>query len=419
MGAYYNEHDPFAAAWLRELMKANLIAPGEVDERSIEDVQPSDLKGFTQCHFFAGIGVWSYALRAAGWPDDSPVWTGSCPCQSFSTSGKGEGFSDKRHLWPAWFRLVSKCGPHTIFGEQVASPAGLAWFDVVSADLERKSYAIGAADLCAAGVGAPHIRQRLWWVANAECSTPRRPGKARHECRAVKRPHRLRSTDQLEYSKKRRGGTYDRESSASDEREISDRRRGISNKLARDQDANRKPNAELSITPSSMVNASINRLPDDLHQPGNGACSNETQSELQYADSGRCSTKSVNELANTDGSRLHRPGQVQPTRWNGDSVGRSEADELDHAIRNGRRASGNNNGSDERLIVHSTGPTNGFWQAAEWLYCRDGKCRPVEPGVAPLVTGAPSRVGRLRGYGNALCAPVAQAFIESYLDIDR
>lgn len=65
MTAYYNEIDPFAAAWLRELIKAGHIAPGEVDTRSIEDVAAVDLVGFTQCHFFAGIGVWSYALRCA------------------------------------------------------------------------------------------------------------------------------------------------------------------------------------------------------------------------------------------------------------------------------------------------------------------------------------------------------------------
>ena len=74
---YYNENDPKAAAWLRELISRGLIAPGIVDERSILDVRSTDLSGYAQCHFFAGIGGWSYALRLAGWPDDRPVWTGT------------------------------------------------------------------------------------------------------------------------------------------------------------------------------------------------------------------------------------------------------------------------------------------------------------------------------------------------------
>src|SRR5271168_3827885 len=118
---YYNEIDPFAAQWLRNLISANLIGNGHVDERSIEDVKPSELSGYTQCHFFAGIGGWSYALRLAGWPDDRPVWTGSCPCQPFSAAGKGAGFADERHLWPAFFHLIRECRPGTVFGEQVAS----------------------------------------------------------------------------------------------------------------------------------------------------------------------------------------------------------------------------------------------------------------------------------------------------------
>ena len=167
MTAYYNEIDPFAAAWLRELIKCGLIALGEVDERSIIDVQASDLHEFTQCHFFAGIGGWSYALRLAGWPDDRPVWTGSCPCQPFSVAGAQRGSEDERHLWPAWFRLISECKPATIFGEQVSGAGGFAWLDHVFADLESEGYAAAAADLPACSVGAPHRRQRLWWVANA------------------------------------------------------------------------------------------------------------------------------------------------------------------------------------------------------------------------------------------------------------
>jgi len=74
MSAYYNEIDPFAAEWLRSLIDSGLIADGEVDERSIEDVKPYEIKEFTQCHFFAGIGVWSLALRQAGW-DSLPSGT--------------------------------------------------------------------------------------------------------------------------------------------------------------------------------------------------------------------------------------------------------------------------------------------------------------------------------------------------------
>ena len=169
MAAYYNENDPRAAAWLRELIKGGHIAAGEVDPRSIIDVTPSDLDGFTQCHFFAGIGGWSYALRLAGWPDERPVWTGSCPCQPFSTAGKGAGFADERHLWPAWGWLVRQCRPSKIFGEQSSSRAALDWLDIVSHDLEVDGYACGAAIIPAASVGAPHLRDRLYWMADTMC----------------------------------------------------------------------------------------------------------------------------------------------------------------------------------------------------------------------------------------------------------
>jgi len=166
--AYYNENDPFAAQWLRNLIAAGLIAPGDVDERSIVDVKPDDVRGYTQCHFFAGIGGWSYALRLAGWPDNRPVWIGSCPCQPFSLAGKQKGFDDERHLWPVWRELIRECAPSTVFGEQVASAT--QWLGLVRSDLEAMGYAVGAMPVQAASAGADHLRDRYWFVADAECS---------------------------------------------------------------------------------------------------------------------------------------------------------------------------------------------------------------------------------------------------------
>ncbi|WP_367178913.1 DNA cytosine methyltransferase [uncultured Mailhella sp.] len=331
MSAYYNEIDPFAAAWLRELIKAGHIAPGEVDTRSIEDVVPSDLAGFRQCHFFAGIGVWSYALRCAGWPDDRPVWTGSCPCQPFSAAGKRKGTSDERHLWPAFFHLISQCRPVTIFGEQVASRDGLAWFDLVSSDLEGAGYACGAVDTCAAGFGAPHIRQRLYWVAYAD-----------HE---------------LRYS----GG---------------ENREGRRNESSNVRIVGRLGN------PSFCGNGAFHR------QSCTGVRSQKSTGGHGFSDG----------LGNTVRTGLE--GLV------GHVHGRSGRQKQDGSA----STAGRNDG---------TMPTDVFWRNADWLLCRDGTWRPVEPGSCPLAHGTTSRVGRLRGYGNAIVAPQAEAFIRTFMDILR
>ncbi|EPC3764772.1 DNA cytosine methyltransferase [Klebsiella michiganensis] len=376
--AYYNEIDPFAAEWLRNLIAGGHIAPGEVDERSIEDVTPDDLRRFTQCHFFAGIGVWSHSLRLAGWPDDRQVWTGSCPCQPFSAAGKGDGFADERHLWPAFNHLISERRPQHVFGEQVAAGNANVWFDLVQADLEGMGYAFGLVPFTSAGIGAPHIRERAYWVANAYSVISDRRGN-------------VRAPGRDEYSN---GGDDVRLADAGGEYKGSARNKAGAGESCR------------AGKDGGLGNANVARL--------EGLGGNDCAAGREGATGSAAAPGFHDGLANTDNEQ--HSIAVSGCGHEHASTGREQ----------GPAASAGLRGDYRPLEV------NGFWRDADWLFCRDGKWRPVEPGTFPLVDGAAARmgrvesgvarvassnrVGRLKGYGNAINAQAAAAFIRVYMD---
>lgn len=288
---YYNEWDKGAAAWLRELIKQGHIPFGVVDERSITEVRPEDLDGFTQCHFFAGIGGWPLALRLAGVSEDAPLWTGSPPCQPFSAAGKQLGQFDPRHLAPVFLDLISECHPPVLFGEQVAPAIAKSWMCDLQTHLEGEDYAVGFAVLPACSVGAPHKRDRLFFGA-----------------------HQLAYTDS----------------------ERLQRQRGDS----------------------------------------------DTQG--------------------WEGQNLRPSGLCYGTGFDG-----GEANADNRTINREQRLTRG----------YASNPHHGFWSDADWLGCRDGKFRPVEPGAFPLANGVPARVGRLRGYGNAIVPQVAAEFIKAFMGV--
>ncbi len=299
---YYNDIE--TAGWLRNLIDAGLIPPGEVDERSIIDVRPGDLRGFTQCHFFAGIGGWSEALRLAGWPTDRPVWTGSCPCQPFSTAGKRKSLEDERHLWPEFYRLIRQCRPEYVFGEQVSGKPGLQWLDVVQDDLESSGYAIGSVTFPAGSVGAYHQRQRLYWVAKPT-------GERRHGERVLLQPGR-----------------------------------------------------------QEQAGAEVAGGGDTAVQVGGGLSSGH--------------------LANAPPAGLQDDGRPEE-----------------------HRGAGSEQQQDGRRRGAPGGASAGFWDDIECRPFKDGKWRPVKPGIEVLAHGVQGRVAQLRGIGNAIVPQQAALFIEA------
>ena len=449
MVAYYNEFDPKAAEWLRQLIRAGAIAPGDVDERSIVDVPSVELKSYDQHHFFAGIGVWSYALRQAGWEDDRPIITGSAPCQPFSSAGKRKGSDDKRDLWWAMFWHLCQLRPEIVLGEQVASKDGLAWWDVVQSDLEGADYAATAFDLPAASVGAPHIRQRLFWLAVAntgsdwhrqrssqsegrQCEVGTAGGsKARHMA-DPSGEQRQQITRGLSGNEKTNGQSDGNHKLTGDGKNYvladSESQRktrfspedtgiakpihccGVDDAFLHEHHEDRRGNRKTDCLPSIHRTTVCGREPG-----GTSNCSNES-------------------LGNASESGLSEPGCTR----------------LSTVATQGRTGL-------EPQRERSGRASDSFWSDAIWLPCADEKFRPAKPGVFPLVNGiapdlvcdsdsglpdqeargafcrqeslssragqiqteatAEARAMRLKGYGNAIVAPLAVQFIEAVMEL--
>jgi DNA (cytosine-5)-methyltransferase 1 len=443
---YYNEFSPYPARWLRNLSVAGLIPSGHVDERDIRTVLAGDVAAFRQCHWFAGVGGWPLALRLAGWPVDRFVWTASCPCQPFSGAGKKKGHADARHLWPDLFRILRECRPPVVFGEQVASPDGLLWLDGVFADLEGEGYACWAVDCCAAGVASPHIRQRLYWVADRSgdrlerCresagQNPERPSERRGRQRpSLNGPSGGLADADGAQRRADGGGNADRSRAGGDAavgppggrgaacglaHAVADGRHqqhGVSrvetvSGVGRDQPAHGRRAHWLA---NSQSRGRVQRPSDD----GGGVAGVPTQGKRgRPADDCHAGGLGFPLFAGPQGHAGHVDNRDEPGRDDADAGG----------------------------PVAPAGANAGPWSNFIVIPCRDGKARRVgaQPGDEPLAYGLPARVGpgvaglvglddvagraalrraksnrvgRIAGYGNAIVPLLAAEFVANYLE---
>ena len=408
---YYNEFDRNAAEWIRQLIADGLIPPGHVDERSITEVTPDDLKGFTQCHFFCGIAGWPHALQLAGWPATRPIWTASLPCQPFSVAGQGKGGEDERHLWPVFERLVRECRPECIVGEQVEAAVRHGWIDRVCTDLEAEDYAFGFVVLGAHSVGAPHIRQRLYWVAQSE--------RGRISGRDQRGPGEARK--QVGQPEDRKGFT--------------------------DEPCDRREDADSIMAGSASrglrIDGSASGIAGYLDERGttDGVADSERRRREQ-CDEGQRGISVVDqggrmgdaESSGLVGDSRRRSGDIaQDAIWTGEPIQQGLE---------GQPGYGDDRHEPGRIGTHAAGSVAeagaNFWSDSDPIQCSDGKQRRTQRSIRPLVAGLPrgvvhssdqgvtpaeanatseARVMRLKGYGNSICAPLAAEFIRAVMEV--
>jgi len=348
---YYNEFEPFAAKWLKQLIVDGLIPPGDVDDRSIEEIKSTDLEGYTQCHFFAGIGGWSRALQLAQWDADRPVWTGSPPCQSFSVAGKGKGKDDSRHLWPVFFNLIRECQPPAVFGEQVAAAIRHGWLDDLQNDFETEGYASAACVLPSGAVGSPHKRDRLFFTAKRVAD----PNEFRQS-----RPGQIQQPCNSEQSSE---GKVDRAINAS------------------------RINQSLGNTDSKGLQ--MHWEPRELHiRQSDRESANRFSSDTSVSDNSMADPTSDGFSKGSSSESSKRPED----RQEGSKVRAFASDSCDI------------NGGDfwsESTVVHCRDGKD--------------RPIPVEPALFPLADGLPNRVGILRGAGNAIVPQAAAEIIKAVM----
>jgi DNA (cytosine-5)-methyltransferase 1 len=460
--ALYNENDAYATAWTRNLIAAGELAPGVVNERSIRDLKPADVASYRQFHAFSGIGIWSRALRDAGVPDSFNVWSGSCPCQPWSSAGRRKGHADDRDLWPEWFRLIAACRPALVIGEQVASKDGLTWLDALFNDLEKANYTCQAFDLPACSVGAPHRRQRLYFVAYA-----------RDRGREILSAPWLHDRGQPGHDAPRRGEADCRISGAVSD--TSSARPRVSQDIGADRgdagegaeaiewrtaggleperggdvdEAVGVPDAERVVWDEGREPRAHGRTEVELdrhgeaHGTGCGCLGTVGLGDTGLARGG-WDTRAVPRTEGVGERERLEVGDLahEPLAPGADDIGVVDTAGVgcegyeaqdDQAGNGGTPDGGPGFRPGDRILLDGDpswgGAVGGFWAAdVEWVYCRpepghqDGRWRPVESGTQPLVTRSTADLGRtraarLRGYGNSLVLPVAKVFVEAVID---
>ena len=291
------------------------------------------------------------------------IITGGFPCQPFSVAGKQKGTSDDRHLWPEMFRIIQELKPRWVIGENVKGLVNLQdgmVFETVCTDLEGEGYEVRAFNIPAAGVGAPHRRERIWIVAHAK-----RYNKTNEIRRSYEEERRIQEEHRQDDSSSRlTSGTSSIRQSNNGHEDMEDSRRTLQSRTELRETNEDEVREGYANQHQRSGSASESNVADTYARLSNGTYE-EVQSGGQTFDT---SSERSTDVANTESSNRHD----------------------DEAItRDG--------GSQAQEVFGDGGSVPG---ESTWWH--------TEPDVGRVAHGVPGRVYRLKGLGNSIVPKIAE-----------
>ncbi len=291
------------------------------------------------------------------------IITGGFPCQPFSVAGKQAGTDDDRHLWPVMFRIIQELTPRWVIGENVKGLTNIqdgVVFETVCSDLEGAGYEVRAFNIPAAGVGAPHRRERIWIVAHAKRFNESKPiGRSDETSRGIQEEHR-----QNDGSARLTSRTSSIRQSNNGHEDMEDSRRTLQSRT------------ELRETNEDEVREGY----ANQHQRSG------SPSESNVADT-------YARLSNGTYEEVQSRGQT----FNTSSEGSTDVANTKSSNRHDNEAVTRDGGSPTQEVFGDGGSVPG---ESTWWH--------TEPDVGRVAHGVPGRVYRLKGLGNSIVPKIAE-----------
>jgi DNA (cytosine-5)-methyltransferase 1 len=293
------------------------------------------------------------------------IITGGFPCQPFSIAGKQKGTGDDRHLWPEMFRIIKTFKPKFVIGENVKGLINIqdgVVFETVCTDLESEGYEVQAFNIPAAGVGAPHRRERIWILATLGNS----------ELNGSSTTKITRSIIETSNNNKK-GENATREFEGTSKSRYSQ---------------------DVANTESERTRSNNEGIRQGISGTNRGQ---ETIETKEYVENSR--------RALQQGTVFQRENENEIRKGNADQSQRSSSSpEYDVANPSSEQSHSNDNGQEQREIsqqeqIELGGGSGGTLWPSNWEF---------EPNVGRVANGVPGRVHRLKGLGNSIVPKIAE-----------